>query len=104
VVGAVAATVAIFLPAFVFIAVLGKWLPRLRELPAARGALDAANAAVAALVLVVTVTLAQEALRDPVSIGLAAAAFLVLVASDLNATWVMLAAAVVGLARGGWNG
>jgi chromate transporter len=104
VVGAVAATVAIFLPAFVFVALLGHLLPRVRELPAARGALDAANAAVAGLVLVVTLMLAHQALRDPLSIGIATAAFLVLVASNLNATWVMLAAAAIGLARGGLGG
>ena len=105
VLGAVVATAAIFLPAFVFVAVLGKWLPRLRELPAARGALDAANAAVAALVFVVTVTLAREALRDldPVSITIVVVAFGVLVTLNVNATWVMLGAAAVGLARGWWR-
>ena len=104
VLGAVAATAAIFLPAFVFIAALGKWLPRLREWPAARGALDAANAAVAALVFAVTVTLAAEVLRSPFPIAVAAAGFAALLALNLNATWVMLAAAVAGLARGWWAG
>ena len=102
--GAVAATGAIFLPAFVFVAVLGKWLPRLRELPAARGALDAANAAVAALVFVITLTLAAQTLRDPLSIAVAVAAFGILTTSNINATWVMLAAAAVGLARSAWGG
>jgi chromate transporter len=98
--GAVAATAAIFLPAFVFIALLGKWLPRLRELPAARGALDAANAAVAAMVLVVTATLAWHTLRGPFAVVVAAAAGATLALTRVNATWVMLAAAAVGLARG----
>jgi len=92
------------LPAFVFIAALGKWLPRLREWPAARGALDAANAAVAALVFVVTVTLAADVLRSPFPIAVAAAGFAALLALNLNATWVMLAAAAAGLARGWWAG
>jgi chromate transporter len=102
VLGGVAATAAIFLPAFVFVALLGKWLPRLREAPAARGALDAANAAVAALVLVVTVTLATQALRGPftVAVALAAAALLL---TRVNATWVMLAAAAAGLAMAWWH-
>jgi chromate transporter len=104
VLGGVAATTAIFLPAFVFVALLGKWLPRLREAPAARGALDAANAAVAALVLVVTVTLAAQALRGPFTVGVALAAGLALLLTRVNATWVMLAAAAAGLARAAWPG
>jgi chromate transporter len=102
--GGVAATAAIFLPSFVFVALLGKWLPRLREKPGAAGALDAANAAVAALVFVITATLATQTLRDPLSITIAAGATIALVLFNLNATWVMLAAAALGLARGWWYG
>lgn len=104
VLGGVAATVAIFLPASVFVGALGRWLPRLREFPAARGALDAANAAAAALVFVITLTLAAQTLRDPLSIAVAIAAFGALITSNINATWVMLAAAAVGLARSAWGG
>jgi chromate transporter len=100
--GGVAATAAIFLPSFVFVALLGKWLPRLREKPGAAAALDAANAAVAALVFVITATLAAQTLRDPLSVTIAAGATLALVVFNLNATWVMLAAAALGLARGWW--
>ena len=99
-IGAAAATAAIFLPAFAFIALLGPWLPRLRDLPAARGALDAANAAVAAMVFVVTATLAWQTLRTPLTLVIAAAAGAVLALTRVNATWVMLAAAAIGLARG----
>ena len=101
--GAVAATAAIFLPAFVFVALLGRWLPRLRERPAARGALDAANAAVAGLVVFITLTLAAQTLRDPLSLLIAGASFVALLGLKLNATWVMLAAAAAGLARAAWQ-
>src|SRR5205085_485768 len=94
VLGGVAATAAIFLPAFVFVALLGRWLPRLRGLPAARGALDSTNAAVAAMVFVVTVLLAAQALRGPFPIVVAAASAAVLLPTKVNATWVMLAAAM----------
>jgi chromate transporter len=100
--GALLATAAIFLPAFVFVAALGKVLPRLSRSPVARGALDAASAAVVALIVVVTVTLAVSALRTPTSIAVAAAAAVALLAFKINATWVMLAAALVGLASGLW--
>jgi len=100
--GALLATAAIFLPAFVFVAALGTVLPRLSRSPVARGALDAASAAVVALIVVVTVTLAASALRTPTSIAVAAAAAVALLAFKVNATWVMLAAALVGLASGLW--
>ena len=102
--GALLATAAIFLPAFVFVAALGRLLPRLSASPAARGALDAASAAVVALIVAVTVVLAAGALRDPVSVVLAAAAGAALLVWNVNATWVMLAAALLGLARGLWHG
>jgi chromate transporter len=96
--GALVATAAIFLPAFVFVAALGRWLPRLRESPAARGALDATGAAVVALIVVVTVTLAGTALRSPASLAIAVGAAAALLIWQVNATWVMLAAAVLGVA------
>jgi chromate transporter len=102
--GAAAATIAIFLPAFIFVALLGRWLPRLREIPAARGALDTTNAAVAALVFVVTAALAYDVLRTAYPVTLAAVAFLALAWLNLNATWVMLGAALAGLVRGWWVG
>ena len=95
--GAALATAAIFLPAFVFVAALGKVLPRLSASPAARGALDAANAAVVALIAVVTLDLAAATLQNPWTVGLTAAAGVALLLWNVNATWVMLAAAVIGL-------
>jgi len=100
--GALLATAAIFLPAFVFVAALGTVLPRLSRSPVARGALDAASAAVVALIVVVTVTLAASALRTATSIAVVAAAAVALLAFKVNATWVMLAAALVGMASGLW--
>jgi chromate transporter len=100
--GALLATAAIFLPAFVFVAALGKVLPRLSRSAVARGALDAASAAVVSLIVVVTVTLAASALRTPTSLAVAAAAAVALLAFKVNATWVMLAAALVGMASGFW--
>ena len=101
--GALVATACIFLPAFVFIALLGDLLPRLRDSAIARGALDAASAAVVALIVVVTVDLGWSALGNPQSMAIAAAATVALVAWNINATWVMLAAALIGVARGVWG-
>lgn len=102
--GGVVATVAIFLPSFLFICILGPILPRLRASPKARGALDGMNAAVVALILVVTLWFARTILLLPSGgihlpsaiIFLACLAILLL--TKINATWLILASGAAGLA------
>ena len=102
-VGAIVATVAIFLPSFVFVALLGPLLQRLRTNPTARGALDAMNAAVVGLMIVVAARLAlvavfKEPLRaiDWLNVLILACTMAALLVWKLNATWVVLVAALAG--------
>jgi chromate transporter len=95
--GAVVATVGIFLPSFVFVLVLAPVLPRVRAHPTARGALDAMNAAVVALIAVAGWRLAAAAVHDWVTAAVFAAALVGLVWMKLNATWVVGLGAAVGL-------
>jgi len=95
--GALLATLAIFLPSFIFVALLGKLLPVLQRSSLVRGALDGMNAAVVALVLAVTIRLGFAALHTPLALLLAAATLVMLLRWNLNATWLLLAAAVVGV-------
>jgi chromate transporter len=99
--GALLATAAIFLPSFILVALLGPWLTRLRHNRLARGALDAMNAAVAALILVPLLKMAAPLATglDPLLLAITAATALALFVWDLNSTWLVLAAAGVGLAR-----
>jgi len=98
--GALLATAAIFAPAFVFIALLGPLLPRLRQSPLARGALDGMNAAVVALILVVTVRLGVDALRGWGAILLFALSITLLWRYKINTTWIIIGAALLGWAGG----
>jgi chromate transporter len=102
VIGGVVATVAIFLPAFVFISVLGPLLPRLRASPLARGALDGMNAAVVSLILVVSLWFARSVLYTTTGIDwLATTIFLasltLLLTTKINPTWLILASAAIGI-------
>jgi chromate transporter len=94
--GALAATVGIFLPAFVFVALSGPLVPRIRRSPAAGAALDGVNAASLALMAVVTVELGRGALVNWWSVLLAAASLVVLIRWKVNTAWLVLAGAAVG--------
>ena len=93
------ATLAIFLPSFVLIALLGPLLPRIRRNPIARGALNGMNAAVVSLILVVCIRLGFAALTDATTILVAAGTFMALLVWNVNSTWLILAAGVVGMVR-----
>jgi chromate transporter len=93
--GAGVATVAIFLPAFGFVAALGRIAPRLRRSPPAARFLSGVNAAAVALMAAVTVTLARAALTD-VRAGVIGAIALGAASRGLNGGWIV----AIGLAAG----
>ncbi len=102
--GGLVATAGIFLPSFLLVAGVGPLLPRLRRNRLARGALDATNAAVAALLTAVTLELAIRAFGNPLrgearlpSIALCAAVAVAMARWDVNTTWIIAAAAAIGL-------
>jgi len=96
--GALVATVGIFLPAFVFVALSGSLVPRLRNSSIAGLALDGVNAGSLAIMAVVTVQLAARALVDIPTIIIAAAAGLAIFKFKMNSAWLVGAAALAGLA------
>ena len=95
--GAAAATAGIFLPSFIFVAISGPIIPRLRNSALAGAFLDGVNAASLALMAVVTLQLGADSLRDPLSIILALASAVLLLRFKLNSTWLILSGAIIGL-------
>jgi chromate transporter len=93
--GAGVATVAIFLPAFGFVAALGRIAPRLRRSPRAACFLAGVNAAAVALMAAVTVTLARAALTD-IRAGVIAAIALGAASRGLNGGWIVAIGLVAG--------
>jgi chromate transporter len=94
--GALLATLGIFLPAFIFVALSGPLIPRLRASRAAGAFLDGVNVASLALMAVVTAQLARTAVVDLPTCGLAATATLLLARFNLNSTWLVLGGAATG--------
>jgi chromate transporter len=94
--GALVATAGIFLPAFVFVALSGPLVPRLRASKTAGAFLDGVNVSSLALMAVVTFQLGRAALVDVPSVCLGLAAALLLVRWGVNATWLILFGAAAG--------
>ena len=98
--GAVVATVGIFLPAFVFVAISGPLIPRLRRSPVAGAALDGVNAASLALMAVVTWQLGRASLVSGTTLLVFLAAGALLMTRRVNAAWLVLAGALAGITLG----
>jgi chromate transporter len=94
--GAVVATVGIFLPGFLLVALVRPLVARLRRLPSAGAFLDGVNVAALALVAVVTVQLARSALIDIPAAVLAVVGAVGLIRFKVSTTWLVVGGAVVG--------
>ncbi|HET9802967.1 MAG TPA: chromate efflux transporter [Candidatus Acidoferrum sp.] len=96
--GAVLATLGMFLPAFAFVAVTAKYLPRLRKSPIAGAFLDGVNAAAVALMAFVGWQFARETLLSATTIGMAVVAAVLVMRFRVNSAWLILGGAVAGIA------
>jgi len=94
--GAIIATVGIFLPSFVFIAIVGPLVPRIRKSVIFGAFLDGVNVGALALMAVVTWLLGKAALVDATTIILAIISGIALIRFKINSTWLILGGAVVG--------
>jgi len=97
--GALLATLGIFLPAFVFVALSSPLIPKLRRSAWAAGFLDGVNAASLGLMAVVTWQLGRSALSDGFTITLALVSAVLVFRVKINSAWWVLAGALLGLAR-----
>jgi chromate transporter len=101
--GAGVATVGIFLPAFVFVALSGSLVPRIRKSPVAGAVLDGVNAGSLALMAVVTWQLLRTAVVDVPTALIALLGVLGIFVFRLNSAWLVagaaLAAILISLAR-----
>ena len=95
--GAMLATLGMFLPSFVLVALAGPLIPRLQASPWTRPFLDGVVAASLGLMAAVTWDLGRAALIDPATILTAAAALFLLLRSRVNSSWLIVGGAIVGV-------
>ena len=96
--GAVLATVAIFLPSFVLVAVSRPWLPRLRGARRAAAFLDGVNVAALGLMAAVAWQLGRAAIVDVLTLVLALGSAVLLVTTRVNSVWLIAAGGALGIA------
>lgn len=95
--GGLVATLGIFLPSFVFVALSGPLIPKLRKWASTSILLNGVNVAALGLMAGVTLDLGKAALIDWLTVGLAAVAAFLLIRFRLNSAWLVLGGALVGL-------
>jgi len=94
--GAILATLGIFLPSFIFVALSSPLIPRLQSSPVARAFLDGVNVASLVLMAAVTGQLAAAALTDWYVILLAGLTAVLLFWFKVNTTWLIGLGAAAG--------
>lgn len=95
--GAAAGLLALMTPAFLILPLM-YWMGRKAETPRVRAAIRAVILASAGLLLAASIPLARDAITGSLTGAIVVAAFLVLSFSRIDSAWVMLAAALLGLA------
>lgn len=95
--GALAATAGIFLPSFLFVALLNPFIPKLRKSKLMAAFLDTVNIASVAVILAVIVEMSKESLQDWRTIIIAVfSCFITYYFKKLNTAFVILGGAVLG--------
>lgn len=95
---ALLATLAMFLPGFLFVLITHPLLKKIQQSSQWRRVLDGVNFAALGLMAGVSAEVARAALVDPVTIGVALAALVLLGRFNLRAHWLILGGAALGIA------
>lgn len=95
--GALLATLGIFLPGFIFVAMVNPLIPQIRNSPWANSLLDGVNVASLGLMAAVTWQLGKSSLIDLLTVLVATISFVLIVRFKINSTWLILGGAIVGL-------
>ncbi len=95
--GAALATLGMFLPAFVYVGITARFLPRLRKSPVASAFLDGVNAAAVALMAYLGWQFARASLTNVPAVVLAVVSAVLVFYYKVNSAWLVLGGAVAGI-------
>jgi hypothetical protein len=94
--GAAVATLGIFAPSFIFVALLGRVVPWMRARPAAKAFLTGLTTASLGLMAGVLVQLIDIAITDALTVSVALVSLVVLIRTRVNSAWLVAAGVVIG--------
>ncbi len=94
--GAIAATLGIFLPSFLFVLILNPWIPKMRKSTVLSYFLDAVNVAAVAVMVAVLIKMGMEVLGDWRAIVIVLLSIVANFQLKLNSMWIVLGGAVLG--------
>jgi chromate transporter len=97
--GALLATLGIFLPSFIFVAISNPLIPRIRDSAWVSGLLDGVNVAALGLMAAVTIQLGRASLTDVVTIVIALVSLGLSLRYKVNSTWLIAGGAIVGVLK-----
>jgi chromate transporter len=98
--GAFFATLGIFLPGFLFVAVSGPLIPKIRRSPIAGAVLDGVVVGSLALIAVVAWQLGKASVTDWLTVSILIISIIAMFRFKLNSVWLIVGAAIVGLIAG----
>ena len=94
--GALLATLGIFLPSFIFVAISNPLIPKIRNSAWASSLLDGVNASSLGLMAAVTFQLAASSLADIYTFSIAIISLVLLLRYKINSTWLIAGGAIAG--------
>ncbi len=94
--GALLATLGIFLPSFIFVAISNPFIPRIRNSTWMSSLLDGVNASSLGLMAAVTFQLASTSLTDLLTAVMAVTSLILLLRYKINSTWLIAGGALTG--------
>ncbi len=97
--GAMVATIGVFLPSFLIVALLGPWVERLRNSALVNAFLKGVNAAVVSLLVSVALSLLPQAVKDWWSVVILALGLIALFRFKVDAFWVVIGGGILGILR-----
>lgn len=100
--GALVASVGVFLPAFIYVAITSPFLSQMRQSKSLSFFLDGVNVASLALMIVVCFNLASAMLTNSLAISIFVVSLGILWRFKVNSAWLILVAAIIGFIKSFW--
>ena len=97
--GALISTLAIFIPSFLIVLLMGKMLPRLRKSLVVLSFLDGVNAGVVALIVSVSLSLIRSSVTGYFTLFILITSFFILLKYKIDPIWLILSGACIGFIK-----